>query len=551
MREDKVRRLDLSDSFLLESAERRFQEGDYFGALTMLNKRAEKFEPSADAWALYADVYEAMELYPQAVDAWFRFLDTCNEADFGEGYEGLAVAFMNMGDEVQSAIYYRRAMQKDDMPEDIFETELKDIRGPQMKVVHSEDGFYAGEQLSEGLALLKAGELDEAKERFEHVPEGSAEYPTAIGLAATCTLMMGDEEGAEKLCTQALSRFPDNVQALTAYCAVLGAQKRTEEAEAAARHLAELPVDSTEDLYRIATALCETKLDGPAYEKLCILKKRIPNDETMLFFHAVAAYRLEKLDEAIDSLERLTTICPRKSVAQYYLERMRELRSGEGEAFKMGYYYRLPREEYKTVARFLLTLVDATEEDVSALGELKELNRFLRLAADEMEGRDDKMLLLALRVAIVTRSDAFLREMLLDYNGNEFIKLTALHLLAERNEDNSFGVVLCNLYKEYFTHHIEIGERKQREFLQAYADAYAKCAMLSEENEEKICAAAEDVYATLAEANVWDYFDDPGSIAAVICRESRIDVGVKTIEEISDIFDGNVATVKKVLEYMM
>ena len=39
-RDDGIRRLDLSDEFLLDSAEKRYSTGDYMGALTMLNKRA-------------------------------------------------------------------------------------------------------------------------------------------------------------------------------------------------------------------------------------------------------------------------------------------------------------------------------------------------------------------------------------------------------------------------------------------------------------------------------------------------------------------------------
>ena len=107
-KDDHVKKLDFSDEFLLESVEKRFQEGNYLGALTLLNKRNAMYAPSADAAALAADIYEEMELYPLAADAWFRFLDTCNEADFSEGYEGLAIAFMNMGREVQSAMYYQR-----------------------------------------------------------------------------------------------------------------------------------------------------------------------------------------------------------------------------------------------------------------------------------------------------------------------------------------------------------------------------------------------------------------------------------------------------------
>ncbi|MDE6543804.1 MAG: hypothetical protein K2K76_07545, partial [Muribaculaceae bacterium] len=105
-KDDNIRTLDFSDEFLLDSVDKRFQEGSYLSALTLLNKRNSMYPPSADASALAADIYEEMELYPLAADAWFRFLDTCNEADFSEGYEGLAVSFMNMGKDLQSALYY-------------------------------------------------------------------------------------------------------------------------------------------------------------------------------------------------------------------------------------------------------------------------------------------------------------------------------------------------------------------------------------------------------------------------------------------------------------
>ena len=36
-------------------------------------------------------------------------------SDFPEGYEGLAVAFMNMNNEAQSAYYYRRSLTEEDL----------------------------------------------------------------------------------------------------------------------------------------------------------------------------------------------------------------------------------------------------------------------------------------------------------------------------------------------------------------------------------------------------------------------------------------------------
>ena len=535
--DDGVLQLNLSDEFILDSAESRYDNGDYLGALTMLNKRSGMYEPSADACALYADVYEAMELYNLAADAWFRFLDTCNEADFGEGYEGLAVAFMNMNNEAQSAYYYRRSLSEEDVQAFDIEFSEPEPRKPKLRLVHSDDGTHGNpEALREGLALLKQGELEEARSVLGEFPEAHPDYASAAGLAAMCTLV--------------LEKYPDNVQALTTYCAVLGARENREGAKAVAKQLASLKASGTDDLYRIATALCETGLDEEAYEKLTVLKSRLPYDDNVLYFHAVSAYRTGRTAEAIESLERLTTIYPRKAVALYYLERLRT-QEGDDKAEKvsMSYFYRVPEEEYETVAKFLLGASNSPY--VEELEGLSRLDELFGIAFDEMEGRDEKLQMLAAKVAVRTRSDSFLRKVLLDFEGDEFIKIAILHDLTMRNEDDSFGVVFCNVYKEFFTHSLDIGERKKEEYLKAFADVYSKFALLGEENEGKICAAAEDIYATIEELDAWHFVEERASLAAAIYREARLLRGERALEEIVKMFDANRETVEKILSLMM
>ena len=554
MKEDNVQTLNLSDDFLLESVENRLQDGDYFGALKILNKRNGMYAPSADAQAPAADIYEGLGLWQLAADAWFRFLDTCNEADFGEGYEGLAVAFMNMGNDVQSALYYHRAFAEEGQlsPEGAAEIGnlFRRATQPQLRLVHAE-GAPEPELLSDGLSLLRAGELEKAREKFAEIPRESRDFPSAVGLSAMCTLMLGDEEGAQKECEALLETHPDNIQALTTYCAVLGARGDKEGAKKVAAHLASLPAEATDDLYRIATALCETGLDEEAYEKLTLLEDRLPYDENVLWFRAVAACRTQRIDAAIGCLETLTQLNPRKAVAEYYLERLRGVRDGEEEPFPMTYYYRVPEDEYETIAGFLMAASTAEERDVNRIASLPQLGEFFRIAFDEMEGRDEKLQALAVRVAVRVRADSFLREVLLDSTLEEFCKINILHALTMRNEEDSFGVVVCNVYKEFFTHKIEIGEKKAEAFLKAFADVYSKFALLGEENEGKICAAAEDVYASLEEADALDYCDERASLAAAIYRESRLKGGERSLSDIVNLFDANQYTTERILDFMM
>ena len=548
---DHVQKFELNEETLLDSAESRFQAGDYFGALTVLNNYSRRFPPCADAEALYADVYEGMELWQLAADAWFRFLDVCNEADFAEGYEGLAVAFMNQGNELQSALYYQRAVSegKEIEPEELaaFGDLVERNQKPRLRLVS--DDAPAPETLSEGLSCMKAGELKKAREVFLSVGEESSDHPAAAGLAAMCALMLGDEAAAKEESEALLEAYPEDVQALTTACAVYGASEEHDRAKEVAKRLVGLKTDRTEDLYRIATALCETGLDEEAFEKLSVLTERLPYDENVLWFYAVAAQRTGRTEQAVAALETMTTVYPRKAVARYFLERLRG--RGEDEPLAMNYYYRVPEDEYTTIADFLLAATTVDDETAKRLAALPELGEFFRIAFDEMEGRDEKLQALAVRVAVRTRSDAFLREVLLDGSLEEYVKISILHELTMRNAEDSFGVVVCNLYREFFTHKIDIGPKKRAAFLKAFADVYAKFALLGDENEGKICAAAEDLYATLEEADALSYCDDRAEIAAAIYRESRLRGGEHSLDKIVELFDANRFTTQEILTFMM
>ena len=547
--DDGIRRLDFSDEFLLDSAEKRYEAGDYMGTLTMLNKRAGMYRPCADASALYADVYEAFSLWIPCADAWFRFLDTCNEADFGEGYEGLSLAFANMGDALRAELYYRRSFEVSGEvpPSDLDEEDFVPEQRPQLRLIHSDDGTVSDpDLLRRGVLFVKLGELDKAKEVLSEIEPGSEDFPSACGLIAMCKLLTGDTAGAAEECERMLEYHPDNIHALTTYCAVLGAQDRKEEAKAVGRKLAAMDSDSAEDLYRIATALCETGLDGEAYEKLTKLKGMQPYDDSILWFHAVAALRSGRKEEAISSLETLTTVYPRRVIATLFLERLR----GDKEV-TISYFYRLPEDTYKELTSFLLMADGVEPEMAERLGGDKEIENYIRLAFDQLEGRDQKLQQLAARVAVKCRCDDVVRELLLDFEGDEFIKLSMMRDLVLRNEDNSFGVVICNFYREFYTHKMEFDGRRPDQFMEAFAEVYSRYSITADDNERKLLYAAEDVNYTLVDADAEDLFAEKDALAAAIYREARLTDGEHGIETIANLFNANVHTVKEILNFLI
>ena len=66
------------------------------------------------------DIYEGMGLHSSAINWWYRFLDVAEDFDLPDVYEGLAVNYMNIGNESVAAYYYGRLVDSDEqMPSDV------------------------------------------------------------------------------------------------------------------------------------------------------------------------------------------------------------------------------------------------------------------------------------------------------------------------------------------------------------------------------------------------------------------------------------------------
>ena len=271
-----------------------------------------------------------------------------------------------------------------------------------------------------------------------------------------------------------------------------------------------------------------------------------PYDDTILWFHAVASFRSGRKEEAISSLETLTTVYPRKVIATLYLERLR----GEKEV-TLNYFYRLPEKDYKEISNFLL-MADGVEAEIAErLGDEKELIGNIRLAFDQLEGRNQKLQQLAARVAVKCRCDDSVREILIDYQADELIKLSIIQDLVKRNEDNSFGIVICNFYREFYTHRMEFDGRRPEQFMEAFAEVYSRYAITADDNERKLLYAAEDVNYTLVDAGAEELFAEKDALAAVIYREARLSGSEQNIENIANLFGANVHTVKEILNFLI
>ncbi len=548
----KAERLDLSDERLLSLAASMIDDHNFIGALKMLNKNAGLNFNDDRSFMLYAEAYDDMGLCERSINGWFRYLDEAPEGDLGEAYEGLAVNYMNLGNENFAAYYYNKMLvETDDLtPETrrgIIDNFLRKQDNPLKFAWPPGIADYSAE-ISRGLEEMRARRYDEAVAEFEKVADGNPRYLAARNYIAMCRIIADRCEEAEAECAEILKRAPDDVQALTTLAAVRTEQKRAEEGREIALKLASLNVSDTDDIYKIATVCCENKLHDRAYEMFCRLGGELAYDTTVLYFTAISAYNCGKVKESLAAFEKLLAIDPDAVVAQYYMLRVRR-NAEEGVFEELGYFYRLPQEEREDALKVISECCGMSARAAYAYSARTDVLGCIKWCFDELENSEDNQLHLAAALcAVKCGYDDYVRGLLLDAFLADGLKVAALHELCARNEDNRFGVVICNIYKNVDTYRLNVGRAKRKHFVQAYATLVSRFGIFEENYSARFCAAAEKLYEKLERAGALARALAEKALTAAMFVLSGVREKVVPADDVCGFFEADKEAYDKIME---
>ena len=553
MREKKVLKIDFSRRRLRERAEKFYDEGNYLSALRFTYKEMSLYGGDGDIYTMLSDIYENMELYSSAVNCWFRFMDNCSGEDLPDIYEGLAVNYLNMGNEAQSAFYYNKLIDADDElteenKAEIAEAFSEPARG-RLRLVYPPRFADYSKETEAGTRALKNGDCKKAVSVLSRVEKGSPDYRTAREIQAVAHLLSDNAAEAEKICLELLEEKPTDVQAMATLAAVYTQQGRKEESRAIALRLCENKSASPEELYKIATVCCENNLHGQALEKFVELEKDIPYDGNMLYFKSVAAYKSGKEDLAISTMEKLCTIYPDAAVAEYYLKAMRRHRNDPEHQPEpeITYFYRVPPEERANRCRALIRIGKYPRTEAELFGTLAAKEGYFRWCFDEMDGMERDLQYLAIVVAEHARADETIRDILLDCEVSDLLKIELLRLLYARNEANGFGVVICNIYRDIRIDRVKIGQKRHRKFVDAYAKTASKFTVINDAYGRRIRESAEALYRSFRERDCWELAASSDDLACAIYLLSGLKEIGKDARSAAGAFDADPGNVEKIL----
>lgn len=527
----KTLEIDFSDDRLISIAADMIDDHNYIGALKMLNKNAEITGNDEDSYMLYAEAFDDMGLYERSIHHWFKFLDVADFNDLADCYEGLAVGYMNLGNDQFAAYYYNKLLlESDDIDaearEQIVHEFLSSEENP-LKFSYPPEIADVSDIMNEGMGLMKDGEFKKALKKFAKVAEGNPKWSAARNFMAMCHVINDRCDLAEAECLAVLKKEPQNVQALSTLAAVKGEAGKTEEAKRLTEQLLALDITDRDDLYKVATVCCENKMHAEAYSVFCKMDYDVQNDKNVLFFKAIAAYNAKMYQKCCDAFNRLLTIYPDSPTAQFYYNVIREMeKRGEWEEFS--YFYNLPQEVKQSSIKVLAAFLKLSDKQAEKLADELNIDSHIKWCFDEgTPDNSPQLQSLAAQVAIKARSDDYVRDLLLHPFLPDNLKIDMLEWLCERSEDNLFGVVIYNVYKRVTMQKLNTGAKKRKNFRTAYSRLVAHFSILDDNYGGILAESAQNLYAKLANSQRLAAADDLDALTAAIFMEANIkDTGI-------------------------
>lgn len=548
--------IDYSADRLISMAADYVEEHDYIKALKMLNKNAVLNGNDEDAYMLYAEIFDDLELNEKCINGWFKYLDCAGDgANIIEAYEALAVAFINIGREEFSAYYYNKLLKSSDTTltpqgrQDIIDAFLKRGIGGMRTVWPPKAADYSLEMES-GIELMRANKFDSAIEKFEQIKEGSDSYNLARNYIAMCNIINDKYDEAEKECLNVLKSNPNDVFALTNISAALGQQHRFDEAKEYTNRLLAIETDKEEDLYKIATVCCENKMHEEAYTIFNKIGGTDIYDSNFLFFKGIAAYNSNHIEESFETFDKLLTIYPNAVTAFYWSSVIHEeAKKPVEERQELEYYYRLPKDEFEANVALLKAFIKLSDKAARQVVEEEPgIITAIYWCFDEGETNADAQLkMLGACAAIIGGLDDLVRDILLDCFVPERVKMEVLGTLIQKNNGGEYNMVLFNLFRKVSARPIKIGRKKRRIFLEAYGMAFSQFAIIKEHQGIMIASALEGVYEKFEAANKLDDIKSSDELAAFIACFAEVK-GFLTKEMVCKTFGAKLQKVDKLLE---
>ena len=212
------------------------------------------------------------------------------------------------------------------------------------------------------------------------------------------------------------------------------------------------------------------------------------------------------------------------------------------------YFYHLPQAERDARCKSLIHIGKCPKDEAQLFALIALHDGYFKWCFDEMDGEDHDLQYLALMTAEHVYADAFIREVMLDPEVLDALKIETLRLLYTRNEDMEIGLVLCNMYRKLLLRKIKLGRKKRKKFLDGYASFSARFIVVNPEYGRRMQATAQEAYKVLEANDKLDIITDANDVACALYMLCNFKEFGRELSTICTALDGNEERVQNILD---
>lgn len=237
-----------------------------------------------------ADLYFDMGHYELSINYWFRFLNLVSKKNYSIAYNGLGTSYFYLGNVDMAGFYFNEQLAHvqdaskvyiDDNMMQYFDEVVNHKK--EYKIVYPYECVDYSEAVERGKRKILQGDYAGAIEILSEVYPGSDRYADALCELELAYFFSGKLQEAVSAGRKALVYRPDCVRALCTLASIYHYCGQYEQAALCLKRAEEAGSDADDDVYKLATTLCEQAKHKKALFYLEKLIGRNPYETKILF----------------------------------------------------------------------------------------------------------------------------------------------------------------------------------------------------------------------------------------------------------------------------
>ncbi len=506
-----------------EIALKRYEAGNYEGALTILLNDDEDGHATPRILALIAAVYFDIEMYRYSIEYWLRYLSLVSSTEYkAKAYNALAACYCRLDMPGPMTYWYEEQLKLCGPTEMDYDYVLMDYYDAVNDAVAPE--FYSVDNPPcdkiawEGSVLIAEGKYEEAMAKLEEIPKDDVRYVDSRLNISACLSVDGEDEKSLEVLEKLIEEKPDSGAANLAYAAYLFDTNRMTEAKYYAEKALEYGLDDEEDMFRLAFILLYFGREDEALKQINECLSFSPYFLKALLLKGELFYNRKRYEEAAEIFKKLYDVT-RGTISKYYYNLC--ISPERDKIEKLDYGVILPKEEAATRFAHVALIIAGGEKIVKAEKKetLTDLADWCLFFPNALQKEFIKTLLMS-----GTKMRRYFIDKLVCPRIDTETKLVIIEGLTRSGYHKKIGVEMTNAYLTTKIVPADFGVKFENDiFADAYAFAFAKICLFDDRAKELREYAYDMFYYTL-DHHTLNKITDKNALAAAMLTKGGYDV---------------------------